>query len=142
MATDSTHDSLPSTAAHQPQLGDDNTGATSQSQPAAPLAQAQTHSLDIHGKQQQQQQQQQQQPLQHQPLEGDLNNENVSPQELTLYVEKLLEQINAKFDGVSGQIFSKMDEMSTRIEDLEKSIGELVQNAEEDPKSVPTPADK
>ncbi|KAG9069948.1 hypothetical protein KI688_009275 [Linnemannia hyalina] len=138
MATDSTHDSLSGTAV---QLGDDNTGVPSQSQPA-PLAQAQTHSLDIHGKQTQQQQQQQQQPLQHQPLEGDPNSENVSPQELTLYVEKLLEQINAKFDGVSGQILGKMDEMSSRIDDLEKSIGELVQNVEEEPKQLPTPADK
>ncbi|KAG0371338.1 Golgi transport complex subunit 4 [Mortierella sp. AD032] len=135
MATDSTHSALPGTAS---QLGDENTGAPSQSQPA-PLAQAQTHSLDIHGKQQQQQQQQ---ALQHPPLEGDPNSENVSPQELTLYVEKLLEQINAKFDGVSGQILGKMDEMSSRIDDLEKSIGELVQNVEEEPKLPPVSADK
>ncbi|KAF9120900.1 hypothetical protein BGW39_010998 [Mortierella sp. 14UC] len=130
MATDSTHSSLPGSA---PQLGDDNTSA----QPA-PLAQAQTHSLDIHGKQQQQQQQ----PLQQQPLEGDPNGENISPQELTLYVEKLLEQINAKFDGVSSQILGKMDEMSSRIDDLEKSIGELVQNVEEEPKLPSAPMDK
>lgn len=137
MASDSTHDSLPGTAA---QLGDDNATIPSQSQPA-PLAQAQTHSLDIHGKQTQPQQPQQQ-PQQHQPLEGDPNSENISPQELTLYVEKLLEQINAKFDGVSGQILGKMDEMSSRIDDLEKSIGELVQNVEEEPKQLPAPADK
>jgi hypothetical protein len=31
-----------------------------------------------------------------------------------------------------------VDEMSSRIEDLEKSIGELVQNVEEDPKTPPT----
>ncbi|KAF9950936.1 hypothetical protein BGZ70_001179 [Mortierella alpina] len=53
-----------------------------------------------------------------------------------MWVEKLLEQINAKFDGVSTQIFSKMDEMSSRIEDLEKSIGDLVQNVDEDPRAT------
>jgi hypothetical protein len=32
--------------------------------------------------------------------------------------------------------------MSSRIDDLEKSIGELVQNVEEEPKLPPAPADK
>lgn len=35
-----------------------------------------------------------------------------------------------------------VDEMSSRIDDLEKSIGELVQNVEEEPKLPPAPADK
>ncbi|KAI1291603.1 hypothetical protein EDD11_008846, partial [Mortierella claussenii] len=52
-------------------------------------------------------------------------------------VEKLLEQINAKFDGMSGQMFHKMDEMSSRIEDLEKSIGELVHSVEDDLDTLP-----
>jgi hypothetical protein len=100
MATDNTHDSLPGTAV---QLGDDNTSAPSQSQPT-PLAQAQTHSLDIHGKQTQQQQQQQP-PLQHQPLEGDPDSENISPQELTLYVLAIcLELLHAL--GSPDYIFS------------------------------------
>ncbi|KAF9351603.1 Heat shock factor-binding protein 1 [Mortierella sp. AD094] len=132
MATENTGNTSPSSA-----VGADAMGGPLQSPPAPlqPQAQAQTHSLDIPGKSQQQQQQQQQQP------QDDPNSDkNVSPQELTLYVEKLLEQINAKFDGVSGQIFGKMDEMSSRIEELEKSIGELVQGADDDPKTTPPTA--
>ncbi|KAG0250739.1 hypothetical protein BG011_008129 [Mortierella polycephala] len=114
--------------------------ALTSSSPLQPQAQAQTHSLDIPGKPQQQQQQHQQQ----QQGEDADAHKDVSPHELTLHVEKLLEQINTKFDGVSTQIFSKMDEMSSRIEDLEKSIGGLVQNLDDGPKtassSEPSPA--
>ncbi|KAK3814313.1 MAG: heat shock factor binding protein 1-domain-containing protein [Benniella sp.] len=62
---------------------------------------------------------------------------NITPQELTGFVEKLLKQLNDKLDGVSTQIFTRMDEMSSRIEDLEKSIGELIQDADEDSKTPP-----
>ncbi|KAF9558376.1 hypothetical protein EC968_007113 [Mortierella alpina] len=122
---------------NQTPLGTDDTALTSPP-PLQPQAQAQTHSLDIPGKQTTPLQQAPPLPPQQQQQVDDPNSEkNVSPQELTLYVEKLLEQINAKFDGVSTQIFSKMDEMSSRIEDLEKSIGDLVQNVDEDPKTAP-----
>ncbi|KAF9980401.1 hypothetical protein BGZ75_008488 [Mortierella antarctica] len=131
MATDSPN--------HTP-LGNDDTALTSPPAPLQPQAQAQTHSLDIPGKQTTLQQQATPlPPQQQQPVDDPNSDKNVSPQELTLYVEKLLEQINAKFDGVSTQIFSKMDEMSSRIEDLEKSIGDLVQNVDEDPKTAPGP---
>ncbi|KAF9167816.1 hypothetical protein DFQ27_004309 [Actinomortierella ambigua] len=63
-----------------------------------------------------------------------------SPEELTLFVEKLLDQLNTKFDNVSHQLFGKMEEMSTRIEDLEKSISGLMQSVDEDPKLVTSSA--
>ncbi|KAF9183500.1 hypothetical protein BGZ51_004004 [Haplosporangium sp. Z 767] len=132
MSTDSTNNgSSATTSTGQAHFSGDT--ALTSSSPLQPQAQAQTHSLDIPGKSQQQQQQQHQQQQQGENTD---THKDVSPQELTLHVEKLLEQINAKFDGVSTQIFSKMDEMSSRIEDLEKSIGGLVQNLDDDPKAA------
>ncbi|KAG0004651.1 Golgi transport complex subunit 4 [Modicella reniformis] len=70
---------------------------------------------------------------QQQDQDSDPNGDpNVTPQELTVYVERLLQQINDKFDGVSTQIFGRMDDMSSRIEELERSIGELIQDADDD----------
>ncbi|KAG0197202.1 hypothetical protein BGX28_009293 [Mortierella sp. GBA30] len=133
MATETSYDAN----ALSNHVGQDGSDLASPPAPLQPQAQAHTHSLDIPSKQPQQQQSAPSLQQQQQQQDSDPNSEkNVSPQELTLYVEKLLEQINAKFDGVSTQIFSKMDEMSSRIEDLEKSIGELVQNVEEDPKTA------
>ncbi|KAJ3412731.1 hypothetical protein HDV05_000301 [Chytridiales sp. JEL 0842] len=54
---------------------------------------------------------------------------NAIPQtsdELSAFVENILKQLQGKFDEMSGQILGKMDEMGTRIDDLEKSIGDLV----------------
>ncbi|CAO3567481.1 unnamed protein product [Mortierella alpina] len=98
MATDSPN---------QTPLGEDDAALTSPPAPLQPQAQAQTHSLDIPGKQTTLQQQAP--PLQpQQQQDNDPNSEkNVSPQELTLYVEKLLEQMNAKFNGVSTRFSAK-----------------------------------
>ncbi|KAG0245561.1 heat shock factor binding protein 1-domain-containing protein [Mortierella sp. GBAus27b] len=78
-------------------------------------------------------------PLQPRQQEQDGDVSNITPQELTGYVEKLLKQINDKLDSVSSQIFDKMDDLSTRIEELERSIGELIQEADEDSKTPKTP---
>ncbi|CAG8472037.1 15549_t:CDS:2 [Acaulospora morrowiae] len=58
------------------------------------------------------------------------NEENAdiqSPQELT--VETVLQQLQTKFDDLSTQLITKMDEMGSRIDTLEKSLGELMQQA-------------
>ncbi|KAF9917095.1 hypothetical protein BX616_001955 [Lobosporangium transversale] len=129
MATEGISDSTsgPNAISGQHKLNEEGQDGIMHS-PLPPQAQTQTHSLDIQGKALQQQQQQLQQD------NGPSSNDAVSPQELTLYVESLLQQLNTKFDGVSTQIFSRMDEMSSRIEELEKSIGELVQNADDEQK--------
>ncbi|KAF9973614.1 hypothetical protein BGZ73_003136 [Actinomortierella ambigua] len=74
--------------------------------------------------------------------DGPSQETDFSPEELTLFVEKLLDQLNTKFDNVSHQLFGKMEEMSTRIEDLEKSISGLMQSVDEDPKSASSSATK
>ncbi|KAI1767433.1 heat shock factor binding protein 1-domain-containing protein [Hypoxylon sp. FL1150] len=42
--------------------------------------------------------------------------------ELTTVVEELLESLSTKFDGVSSEIFAKMDEMSRRLDSLEAAL--------------------
>ncbi|ORZ35763.1 heat shock factor binding protein 1-domain-containing protein [Catenaria anguillulae PL171] len=50
--------------------------------------------------------------------------------ELGVYVDTLIKQLQSKFDDMSGHIISKIDTMADRLDDLEKSIAELMQNAE------------
>ena len=52
-----------------------------------------------------------------------------NPQDLTLFVQNLLEQMQTRFETMSNQIVDRIDEMGNRIDDLEKSIGELMQQA-------------
>lgn len=57
---------------------------------------------------------------------------NVDPknmQELTIYVQNLLQNVQDKFQTMSDQIISRIDDMGTRIDDLEKSIADLMQQA-------------
>ena len=55
----------------------------------------------------------------------DLTNAN----ELTELVQNMLTQMQNRFKGMSENIVMHIDEMGNRIEDLEKSIGELVNEA-------------
>jgi len=60
-----------------------------------------------------------------------------TPQELNQFVENLLQQLQDKFEGMSKQILGRIDEMGSRIDDLEKSIATLMEQAgieEEDEK--------
>lgn len=41
-----------------------------------------------------------------------------------------MEQMHSKFQNVSDQIVERLDEMSGRIDDLERSLNELMDNAE------------
>ena len=49
-----------------------------------------------------------------------------NPQDLTLFVQNLLEQMQTRFETMSNQIVD-------RIDDLEKSIAELTEQAGVDP---------
>ncbi|KAI2608692.1 heat shock factor binding protein 1-domain-containing protein [Hypoxylon fragiforme] len=47
---------------------------------------------------------------------------NNGADELSNLIEDLLNTLSTKFDGVSNEIFSKMDEMAKRIDNLESSL--------------------
>ncbi|KAI8805149.1 heat shock factor binding protein 1-domain-containing protein [Cladochytrium replicatum] len=59
-------------------------------------------------------------------LTGDSTMDVQSPQELSVFVETVLKQLQSKFEDVSTQIISKLDEMGSRVDDLEKTIGDLL----------------
>lgn len=50
-------------------------------------------------------------------------------QELTSYVQGLLQQMQTRFEEMSNNIITRLDDMSARVDDLEKSIEELMQQA-------------
>jgi len=52
-----------------------------------------------------------------------------SIQDLTAYVQGLLQQMQDKFQGTSDQIINRIDEMGGRIDDLEKNIADLMTQA-------------
>ncbi|KAG5678758.1 hypothetical protein PVAND_008402 [Polypedilum vanderplanki] len=59
-------------------------------------------------------------------------NSNIDPknnEELIIYVQNLLQNVQDKFQCMSEQIIGRIDEMGNRIDDLEKSISELMQQA-------------
>ena len=47
-------------------------------------------------------------------------------QDLTVFVQTLLQQMQERFQGMSDQIIARIDDMGTRIDDLEKNISELM----------------
>jgi len=57
-------------------------------------------------------------------------------QELTQFIQSLLQQTQDRFLTMSDQIIKRIDEMGKRIDDLEKNINELMTQANIDD---PTP---
>lgn len=55
-----------------------------------------------------------------------------SASELTQLVQTMLTQMQSRFQTMSDSIIGRIDEMGTRIDDLEKSIADLVQEAQTD----------
>ncbi|KAI1293742.1 Heat shock factor-binding protein 1 [Halotydeus destructor] len=51
------------------------------------------------------------------------------PQDVALFVQTLLQQVQDKFQNMSDQILNRIDEMGGRIDDLEHNLGELMQQA-------------
>ncbi|PWN43375.1 hypothetical protein IE81DRAFT_273534, partial [Ceraceosorus guamensis] len=52
-----------------------------------------------------------------------------SPHELTEWVDKLADSLEARFGEMSQQVEARMREMSTRIDAIESSIEDLIQGA-------------
>eukprot|EP00437_Effrenium_voratum_P043459 CAMPEP_0181475506 /NCGR_PEP_ID=MMETSP1110-20121109/41221_1 /TAXON_ID=174948 /ORGANISM="Symbiodinium sp., Strain CCMP421" /LENGTH=75 /DNA_ID=CAMNT_0023600749 /DNA_START=57 /DNA_END=284 /DNA_ORIENTATION=+ len=50
-------------------------------------------------------------------------------QDLTLFVQNLLKEMQGRFQTMSDSIVNRIDDMGARIDDLEKSISELIQEA-------------
>ncbi|KOX74254.1 Heat shock factor-binding protein 1 [Melipona quadrifasciata] len=57
------------------------------------------------------------------------NAEPKNMQELTEYVQTLLQNMQGKFQTMSDQILGKNNEMGNRIDDLEKNITDLMTQA-------------
>ncbi|CAH0478499.1 unnamed protein product [Peronospora belbahrii] len=53
-------------------------------------------------------------------------------QDLTVFVQSLLEQMQSRFAQMSDAIIGRIDEMGSRIDDLEKSIADLIEQTNED----------
>mmetsp|Transcript_15145 Transcript_15145/g.38268 ORF Transcript_15145/g.38268 Transcript_15145/m.38268 type:complete len:86 (-) Transcript_15145:162-419(-) len=56
-------------------------------------------------------------------------NPSQETQELTSFVQKLLTDMQSKFQTISDSIVGRIDDMGKRIDDLEKSITDLMQTA-------------
>lgn len=50
-------------------------------------------------------------------------------QDLTIFVQNLLEQMQQRFNQMSTSIIGRIDDMGGRIDDLEKSISDLMSQA-------------
>ncbi|CAB3373510.1 heat shock factor-binding protein 1 [Cloeon dipterum] len=57
------------------------------------------------------------------------NSDPKNVQELTTYVQTLLQQMQDRFQTMSDQIITRIDEMGNRIDDLEKNIADLMTQA-------------
>ncbi|CRK86529.1 CLUMA_CG000137, isoform A [Clunio marinus] len=61
-----------------------------------------------------------------------INSNTMDPknnEELIIYVQNLLQNVQDKFSLMSEQIISRIDDMGNRIDDLEKSISDLMTQA-------------
>eukprot|EP00301_Raphidiophrys_heterophryoidea_P018993 c397_g1_i2.p2 GENE.c397_g1_i2~~c397_g1_i2.p2 ORF type:complete len:117 (+),score=21.05 c397_g1_i2:50-352(+) len=50
-------------------------------------------------------------------------------QDLSVFVQNLLDQMQGRFQQMSTTIISRIDDMGSRIDELEQSINELMQQA-------------
>ncbi|XP_025076000.1 heat shock factor-binding protein 1-like [Pomacea canaliculata] len=50
-------------------------------------------------------------------------------QDLTAFVQNLLQQMQDKFQTMSDQIIARIDDMGNRIDDLERNIADLMTQA-------------
>jgi heat shock factor-binding protein 1 len=62
-------------------------------------------------------------------LGGDAAGAGDNANELTQLVQSMLTQMQQRFQSMSDNIIGRIDEMGSRIDDLEKSIADLVSEA-------------
>jgi len=68
----------------------------------------------------------------HGQAQGQLEGADATTQktaDLTAFVQNLLIQMQTRFQTMSESIITKIDEMGSRIDELERSIGELVKES-------------
>jgi heat shock factor-binding protein 1 len=65
-------------------------------------------------------------------LGGDAAGAGDNANELTQLVQSMLTQMQQRFQSMSDNIITRIDEMGSRIDDLEKSIADLVSEAQQD----------
>ncbi|XP_067281960.1 heat shock factor-binding protein 1-like protein 1 [Pseudorasbora parva] len=56
-------------------------------------------------------------------------SESKAAKDLTAMMETTMQTLQNRFQNLSDQIISKMDEMGTRIDDLEKNVADLMTQA-------------
>nr|XP_046274359.1 heat shock factor-binding protein 1-like protein 1 [Scatophagus argus] len=56
-------------------------------------------------------------------------SENQTAADMTEAMEKTMQRLEGRFQAISEQLESKIDEMGTRIVDLEKNVAELMTQA-------------
>ncbi|XP_043245409.1 heat shock factor-binding protein 1-like [Amphibalanus amphitrite] len=68
------------------------------------------------------------------PVEQNASNsvpdEPKNVQELATYVQSLLENMQQRFQTMSDNIISRIDEMGDRIDELEKSVADVMTQAQ------------
>jgi heat shock factor-binding protein 1 len=62
-------------------------------------------------------------------------NQMDTPEDLDLFVKELMDSMQTRFSRLSDTILGRIDDMGSKIDDLEKSIGELMDQAGIDPNS-------
>ena len=65
-------------------------------------------------------------------IPGGSGDADQSANELTQLVQQMLTQLQDRFQKMSETIITRIDEMGSRIDDLEKSISDLVVEAQSD----------
>ena len=61
--------------------------------------------------------------------DSDTKGDPKSVQDLTVFVQQVLKDMQGKFQSMSDNIVLRIDDMGSRIDDLEKSIAELLAQA-------------
>jgi heat shock factor-binding protein 1 len=49
-----------------------------------------------------------------------------SPAEINAYVQNLMQQLQRRFQTMSDNIIARMDDMGSKLDDLEKSVAEIL----------------
>jgi heat shock factor-binding protein 1 len=61
--------------------------------------------------------------------EGSFSADPKNVQELTAYIESALNEMQGKYQEVFGQVTNRIDEMGSKIDELEKDIAALMTQA-------------
>ncbi|XP_053718867.1 heat shock factor-binding protein 1-like protein 1 [Synchiropus splendidus] len=65
------------------------------------------------------------------------NPDNKAAHDLTRAMEETMQLLQGRFQAISDQLETKLDEMGSRINGLEKNVAELVTQAGMDQQSTP-----